>query len=632
MQNKVRDWNYLPTTKAEQEICHCLDKVSLMKDMVFDDFIDRLRSESDIISVISDYVSLKKKGKNYWGCCPFHNENTPSFSVTPDKGFFYCFGCQTGGNVFNFLMKVENITFIEAVKLLAKKLNISLPEKEKSPREQARDQELAKIYQVNERARDFFHACLTKTNYGRPAREYLANRGLSSEMIDFFKLGFAPPSWDKLSLTFSERGIALDILLKSGLAAARTSGDGVYDRFRNRIMFPISDVRGRVVGFGGRVLDDSQPKYLNTPETEVFNKRHVLFGFEHAFKYIRDAGQVVIVEGYMDVIALYSQGIKNVVASLGTAFTPEQARHLIKLNAELLFSYDSDAAGQRATVRALDTVRSLGAAIKIVSIPDGKDPDEYIRKHGCNSFGTLLTSAQPLLDYQLDRALKGDDFSTVQGKIAVVGKLAPILAEADNAVEVNAHITRLSQVLSVDESALRSEITKYIVQVKKDKNVKKGKAINIALLYKQPTPAVVQAERQLIRLLSDDLSFIPYFLAKISPQEIQGVLQQEIIKFILNAYNMEKNITQAAIHAGVEQLSEKAKNEFSHIMLMEIQFDDVVKFVDDCIKTIRLSHLTALYEQHRLTADELERLGDSSFLQELAESQRIKNEINKLHN
>ncbi|WP_425061270.1 DNA primase [Sporomusa carbonis] len=602
-----------------------------MKDATFDDFIDRLRSESDLVSIVSDYVSLKKKGKNYWGCCPFHQEKTPSFSVTPDKGFFYCFGCQTGGNVFNFLMKVENITFFEAVKLLAKKLNIPLPEKEKTPREQARDREIAILYQVNELARDFFYACLTKTNYGKPAREYLASRGVSAEIIDFFKLGFAPPSWDKLSITFRERGIALDILLKSGLSVARNSGDGIYDRFRNRIMFPISDARGRVIGFGGRVLDNTHPKYLNSPETEIFNKRHVLYGFDNAYKHIRESGQVVIVEGYMDVITLYSQGIKNAVASLGTAFTPEQARSLIKLNAELLFSYDSDAAGQNATVRALHTVRSLGATVKVVSVPDGKDPDEFVRKHGSSAFQDLLKTAQPLLDYQLDRALKSDDYSTVQGKIAVVGKLAPILAEADNAVEVNAHITRLSQILTVDESALRSEITKYIVQAKKDKIVKSGKTINIALLYKQPAPAVVQAERQLIRLMCDDPSLIPYVLAKLSPDEIQGGLQQEIINFLFNAYNMEKNITQATINAGINRLSENARSEFSHIMLIDIQFDDRVKFVDDCIKTIRLAHLTALYEQHRLTADELERMGDSNFLQELAESQRIKHEISKLH-
>ncbi|MCM0759985.1 MULTISPECIES: DNA primase [Sporomusa] len=605
-----------------------------MKDAIFDDFIDRLRSESDIVSIVSDYVALKKKGKNYWGCCPFHNEKTPSFSVTPDKGFFYCFGCQSGGNVFNFLMKVESITFFEAVKLLAKKLNIPMPEKEKSPREQARDQEIAKIYQVNELARDFFHSCLTKTNYGKPARDYLTSRGITAECIDFFKLGFAPPFWDKLSSAFSERGITLDILLKSGLCAARTSGDGVYDRFRNRIMFPISDVRGRIVGFGGRVLDDTQPKYLNSPETQVFNKRQVLYGIESAYKPIRDLGKVVIVEGYLDAITLYTHGIKNVVASLGTAFTPEQARTLLKLNnlnTELLFSYDSDAAGQNATLRALNTVRALGAAIRVVTIPDGKDPDEFIRKHGSAAFEELLAAAQSLLDYQLDQALKSDDYSTVQGKIAVVGKLAPILAEADNAVEINAHITRLSQILAVDESALRSEITKYIVQLKKDKNVKNGKTINIAFLYKQPAPAVVQAERQLIRLMCDDLSLVPYVFAKIFPQEFQGVLQQEIINLIFNAYNMEKNITQAELNTVVNSLSEKANNEFSHIMLMEIQFEDVVKLVDDCIKTIRLAHLTTLYEQHRLMADELERMGDSSFLQELAESQRIKHEISKLH-
>ena len=250
-----------------------------MKDAVYDDFIERLRSESDIVSVISEYVPLSKKGRNYWGCCPFHQEKTPSFSVTPDKGFFYCFGCQAGGNVFNFLMKVENIPFMDAVKVLARKMNIPVPEKSKSEEERRREQEIAQLYKANQLAKDFFHASLTKAAYGEEARNYLASRQITPEVINQFHLGFAPPFWDKLIRSLAERNLSSDLLIKAGLAIIREQG-GSYDRFRNRIMYPIIDLHGQVVGFGGRVLDQTQPKYLNSPETPIFNKRAVLYGTE----------------------------------------------------------------------------------------------------------------------------------------------------------------------------------------------------------------------------------------------------------------------------------------------------------------------------------------------------------------
>ncbi|QJW48165.1 DNA primase [bacterium BFN5] len=599
-----------------------------MKDMAYDDFIEKLRSQSDIVSIISDYVPLKKKGKNYWGCCPFHQEKSPSFSVTPDKGFFYCFGCQTGGNVFNFLMKIENVVFIDAVKILARKMNIPLPQKEKSAQEIARDKELTKLWRANEMAREFFHACLTKTSYGKSAREYLLRRGVTDEVIQDFKIGFAPQSWDKLSTAFQERGVEADILLKAGLAVERTSGSGVFDRFRNRIIFPICDLRGRVTGFGGRVLDDSQPKYLNTPETPIFNKRNMLFGFDSAQKFIRESGSVLVVEGYMDVITARIFGINNIVASLGTAFTADQAKQLMRYTDEIVFAYDSDAAGQLATIRALSIVRNLGASVKVVSIPDGKDPDGFITKHGADAFKKLIAEAAPLLDYQVKQALMGIDYSNLEGKVAVVSKVIPALAEADNAVEVNAHIAQISQSLGIDESAIRSEVSKYLDQSQKDKNVKMGKTIKMLTLSKNIDSAVIQAQRQIIRLIWEDDTIIPYVQAQLGIDEIQNDQHREIIKMLFDAYNMEKNIHNFMLSM---TMNEAANTELSHILLIDIQHADVSKQIDDCIKTIRISSLGHLYEQHRLRADELQRMGDSRFLQELAESQRIKHEISKLH-
>ncbi len=252
-----------------------------MKDIAYEEFIERLREESDIVAIISEYVSLKKNGKNYWGCCPFHSEKTASFSVTPDKGFFYCFGCQAGGNVFNFIMKIENITFFEATRMLAQKINLPLPQKEKTKEELLRDKQISLLYKINATAKDFFFACLTKTNYGKSATAYLKKRGLSDEVINEFQLGFAPNYWDKLSQAFVKRGFTETDLLQAGLVLERKQG-GIYDRFRNRVIFPITDEKNRVIGFGGRVLDDSLPKYLNSPETVVFNKRQTLFGLAKA--------------------------------------------------------------------------------------------------------------------------------------------------------------------------------------------------------------------------------------------------------------------------------------------------------------------------------------------------------------
>ena len=594
-----------------------------------DDFVDKLRDESDIVSVVSDYVPLKKKGKNYWGCCPFHQEKTPSFSVAADKGFFYCFGCGVGGNVFNFLMKIENIDFFNAVKLLANKLNISLPEKEKSEEEKKREQKYARLYEVNQLAANFYHSCLTKTAYGESSLAYLLNRGITQELIEKFQLGFAPPAWNKLEQSFASRGIAAETLLDSGLIVARPSGEGAYDRFRDRIMFPILNLRGQVVGFGGRVLDDTQPKYLNSPETLLYNKRRELYGIDQAFKSIREQGKVIVVEGYLDQISVYGAGITNVVASLGTAFTAEQAKMLLKLAPEIYFAYDGDAAGHKATIRALATVSELGAKVKIIQIPDGKDPDDFVRQFGANEFKLLIDKSLSLIEYQIECALaEVVDYSHLEGKVAVISKVIPFLAQADNAVEVNAHLAHLSAVLTIDEGSIRAELRKYRSTAGKDKNAKPIRSAPITAVAKQPSLAAEQAERHLIYFLFQDASIIPYVQSLLPVDYFQQALRQEIIKQLFDSYNAGTVIEPANYS---QLLSTAAVAELSHIMLLDNPCEDKMRVVEDYIRTIQLAYLRNQYEEHRLKADELERMGDSRFLQELAESQRIKYEISKLH-
>lgn len=598
-----------------------------MNETDFDSFIDRLRQGADLVGVISEYIPLKKKGKNYWGCCPFHNEKTPSFSVTPDKGFFYCFGCHAGGNVFNFLMKIENIGFMDAVKLLAQKLNIEMPVQQKSEYEIKKEQEFKKLYKVNELARDFFRSCLLKTQYGEPGRRYLKARGLTDEIIDRFKLGFAPPVWDKLLNSFLNRGFTKEILLKAGLVVASSDEQHVYDRFRNRVMFPICDARGKVVGFGGRVLDDSQPKYLNSPETLLFNKKHILYGLDLAYSSIKEQQQAVIVEGYMDAIAAHAAGVNNVVASMGTAFTTAQARKLLHYTKEIVFAYDSDAAGQQATIRAFNIVQSL-ATIRVVSIPEGKDPDEFIRKKGADEFKALVKEAALLLDYQIARALKEHDDKTLEGKVAIVTQVIPALAAQENDVQVAVYISRLAQKLAIDERAIRSEYQKYLLKSQKDKNVSDGKNIKSIRRPQNMVSALVRAQQELIYLMNEDNDIIPYVITKLPVEYIKEDSYYEIMKSIYSEYNRNKKVDAAVL---TKELNDNAVSVLSYIMSMDFQCADVSRIVDDCIKTIQGAHLNILYEQHRLQADELERMGDSRFLQELAESKRIKDEINKLY-
>ena len=592
----------------------------------FEEFVERVRAESDIVSLVSEYVPLKKKGKNFWGCCPFHHEKTPSFSVSADKGFFYCFGCQAGGDAFQFLMKIDNLAFMDAAAKLADKLRIPLPEKEQTPQEAARERETRELYRINEMARDFYHNCLTKTGYGEEARRYLADRGLSADATAAFRLGFAPPGWDKLTAAFREKGIREELLVKAGLSSPRPAGDGYYDRFRNRIMFPISDARGRVVGFGGRVIDDSQPKYLNSPETALFNKRHILFALAQAAQAISDTGQAIVVEGYMDAITAHMAGVRHVVASLGTAFTPEQARLLAKQAREIVFAYDSDAAGQNATLRALETVRKLGITVRVASVPDGKDPDDFIRRHGGDAFRELLSQAPGLLDYQIRQAMLAADHTRLEGKVAVVAAVLPSLIQLDNAVEIDGYIVRLAQMLGIDERAVRSEYQKH----KKDKNVRLGNngyntahlGVNRPLQTKNSA-----AEASLLRLMLEDSALIPYVTVQLTVADFQDEARAAIMSALVTAYEEGRPLAAAALAPGLE---DRVATELSRIMVMDEPVGEVVRLVDDYIKTIRLLSLRQLYETHRLRADELERLGDKRFQQELAESKRINDEIKLL--
>ncbi len=436
-----------------------------------ENFIQAVQDANDILDVVGETVALKKSGKNYLGLCPFHQEKTPSFTVSPDKGIFYCFGCQAGGHVINFVMKRDSLSFPEAVTKLAERAGIPLPKEELTPEMARRQRELDGVLGAMETAATFYEKSLRDGTEGQRARAYLESRALDRATIEKFRIGWAPAGWDNLTGLFQRHNIPVALGERASLLMRRqdkaggkanateaAGGQGHYDRFRERVMFPIFDQRGRVIAFGGRVLDDSLPKYLNSGETEVFAKRHTLYPLHLAKEAIRQKGVAVLVEGYMDAVTSHRLGHTNVVASLGTALTPEQCRLLLRLAPRVIIAYDADAAGATATLRGLDMLSQMGGEVLVATVPDGKDPDDLLRRQGPAAFAKCLAEAVSLVEYKFRRALAAHDPSTIDGRIKATAAIVPILATLENAVEREAYMEDFARRLSTNAPALRAEV------------------------------------------------------------------------------------------------------------------------------------------------------------------------------
>ena len=582
----------------------------------FENFKEQVRSTADMVEIISGYVPLKKKGQNYWGCCPFHGEKTPSFSVNPGKSMFYCFGCHEGGDIFKFIMKIENCSFMDALKLLAGRYGIPIPEKQKTAAEIAREKQRESIYSANELASKFFQACLTKTAHGEPALAYLAGRGISREIIASFGIGYALNNFTALVTSLGKRGCQPQVLEAAGLAAQGRGG--YYDKFRNRVI--IRDARGRIVGFGGRVLDNSTPKYLNTAETQWFNKRRLLFGLDIALKAIRKSGKAVVVEGYMDAISLHAAGFDNVVASMGTAFSQEQAKLLQRLADEVIFCYDSDNAGRKASVRAVSIAREAGLKVRIAGVPDGKDPDEYVRQHGKDAFEKVLAAAQNGIDFQIDETILQNNVANLAGKVEAVSNILPFLLECKNEIEASEHIRRLAQRLTIDEGLIAEEYRKA---------ARKGgrqQAGQLQVMPEEKSAGVgQQAEELLLRLLLEQPQLCDACSMDVQEIGFENAVLAQLFERLCElgiGYTTDKlnNI-----------LDDAAQTALARILAHQLPEGDTDKLLQDCLRQMRRLRLEKEYEKHRLLADEYERSADERFLGELMESQRIKNEIKKLY-
>ncbi len=437
--------------------------------------VDEIKSRLSIVEVISPHVQLKKAGRNFKGLCPFHNEKTPSFIVFPDQGTYHCFGCHAGGDIFTFVMKTQNVEFGDALRMLAERANVVLPEYRATPEEEEAHR---RVFELTAAAGTFFHDLLLRSPAAEKARRYLERREVSAATIDSFQLGFAPDEWEALGRYLLGKGYTADEVVTAGLAIRREGGGGQYDRFRNRVIFPIRDLKGRVVGFGGRVLDDSQPKYLNSSDTPIFAKGSNLYAADFARSPIIEADQAVVVEGYMDALAAHQRGFRNVVASLGTAISEEQLRTLKRFTKNIVLALDPDLAGAEATLRGLDVAREsldrvavpvptwrgyiryeqrLDANLRIATLPPGKDPDEVLREDP-QEWARRIAAAAPVVDYYLQSVLSRADLSSPRGIAEAVNRVAPLLAEIADPTARAVYTQRLADHLEIDGRRLSERV------------------------------------------------------------------------------------------------------------------------------------------------------------------------------
>ncbi len=448
------------------------------------EIIDRLLDRLDIVEVVSGYIQLKKAGRNFKANCPFHNEKTPSFMVSPDKQIYHCFGCGAGGNAIGFVMQYENMDFPEAVRMLAAKAGVELPKYEKDTGPAA---SLAnRLYEINKTAATFYQNFL-RSDRGEKAFEYLKKRGIDTEVLSEFRIGYAPREWESFRRYCESKKIPADLMKKAGLTIPSEKGKGDYDRFRNRILFPIFNERGHIVAFGGRVMDDSLPKYINSPETLIYTKSNVLYGLNFAKKSIREKGYAVLVEGYMDVIIPFQHGVTNVVATSGTALTPGQATMLRKYTDTSVMVFDADQAGEAASLRGLDVLVAHGMNVKIAALPKGEDPDSFVRKSGKEKFEDIVDKAKGLFDYKLDLLIDKLGVRDIGG---IVDEMLPTISRVRNAVVQSDYLKRLAGRLGIHEASLRYEMGKvkpdysyrYELESKVDRTSRNYRSSEIHLL------------------------------------------------------------------------------------------------------------------------------------------------------
>ncbi len=558
--------------------------------------IDEVLRRSDIVEIVASYVSLRRNGSDYVGLCPFHREKTPSFHISADKQLYYCFGCGAGGNLIDFVMKAENLDFVDAIKLLAERAGITLEKEVYSPEIQKRHDARERILKMNKLAAKHFVANLSQEE-AAAARTYAANRGLSREIITTYGIGFAKESWSDLTSFLNENGFSNDEIVTAGLAVRNEKGR-VYDKFRNRLMFPIIDVRGNVIAFGGRALGDDAAKYMNSPETPVFHKGDHVFGLNVAKAYGAKDG-LILVEGYMDAVSLHVYGFPNAVAGLGTALTDGQASLLKRYATCVYICYDSDDAGQKAADKAIDILTAAGVKIKVLSYSGVKDPDEFLKTKGVESFKQLLTKALSATEYRILKVRKNYNLVESDQKVEFLEKAAEILAMNNNAVEREVYIKRISKETDISAESILAQVNKLIYQknrkqVKQEERKAQQVLTNSRTETKDATPtAVYKAERMLLNLMFFSKSALRIAKEEMTPDDLTDPKNRALFSAILR-FKEEHLDSSAPVF--LSSLPEELKTKAADILYKEY-LGDAVAAARDNIDKIKKHHLNILINQ-----------------------------------
>ncbi len=550
-----------------------------------EEILNEVRQSNDIVDVISQYVHLKRSGRNYFGLCPFHNEKSPSFSVSPDKQIFHCFGCGVGGNVITFVSQIEGLNFVETVQMLAERANIQLPTLQNNgdtQREILKD----KVYKVNEFAAEYYHQNLYKPQ-AKMAQEYVKKRQLTNETLKSFRIGFSG-KFDELYQELKKQGFQEQEILESGLVNKNERGQYI-DRYRNRLMFPICDARGRVIAFGGRVLDDSKPKYINSPENVVYSKGRHLFGLNVAKK--GDTKKILIVEGYMDVISLHQRGITNVVASLGTALTEQQGWLLRKNSEQIILSFDSDEAGIKAKLRSIEILQNMGCDLRVLQLEGAKDPDEYILKYGNMRFQNAVDKAFSVVEFKVKILKKELDLDNTNDKIKFLNEIAKLISKVDNTMEREVYIEKIAKEYDISKEAIYAEVNKLTYKNdKSEKILEKAKPVVVHKKEetKEISEAIKKRENTIISiLLTGDLSIFEIIKQNIKPEDFQDEINKEIAKKLYEEF--EKG--NSNINGIIDNLEQEQQNQITMIMAEDYEIEDLEKAIDDIIQAYKRDKL-----------------------------------------
>jgi DNA primase len=581
-------------------------------------FIDDLKRQADIVRVVQDYVSLKKKGANWMACCPFHQEKTPSFSVNPSKDIFYCFGCQKGGSVFNFVMEIERVSFPEAIKIVAEKVNMPLPEMQEDKRYEARRKEADEVVELNSWALEWWEGQLSEGGAeAKAARDYVEGRGITDETRRTFRLGYAPDSWDGLGAYLKRKGASAGQIERSGLVVKKDAG-GFYDRFRGRVIFPVLDAQGRAVAFGGRVLGAGEPKYRNSPETAAYTKGRHLYGLHQTRDEIRRKKFAILVEGYLDLIIPYQFGVRNAVASLGTALTPEQAKLLGRFARRVVVNYDGDRAGVAAAKRAIETLLAEDFDIKVLVLPEGTDPDEFIKASGVEAYNERRGAALPHIQFVLDQAMRDRNLRRPADKAEAVEEVLPFIRAVRNKIQKREYFDMTMDALRVEEPALRRELWQTVA---KAQGATAGGADASAALQDKVARAgsapLTVAEQRLLELLVHDAELRRILLLRIQPDDYEDLPTAGVFRAL-------KEIEAAGAEVSFDTLGQRTEgdpvaSDLVPLLLMSEPAeergagetaDDALAEAESCLLTLRLMGVERRLKDLAIEITAAERAGD----------------------